>query len=213
MAVRELARLDAVATITLVDLDPAVVALASTNPYVVSANQSSLVDNPRLRHVAGDAFEFLTRRTVLYDLIIADLPDPNNTDLARLYTREFYRLIKANLAPDGVFASQSTSPLYAPDAFWSIRRTIGSVFEHNKPYHVLVPSFGDWGFVLAARQPLDVARAAGHLLPGMRFLDEDNFPALFVFGRDTREREVELSTLDRPVVLNYYLRGWRHWGR
>ena len=55
MAVRELARLDAVATITLVDLDPAVVALASTNPYVVSANQSSLVDNPRLRHVAGDA--------------------------------------------------------------------------------------------------------------------------------------------------------------
>jgi len=213
MAVRELGEFDVVASITLVDLDPAVIALASTNPHVVAANRSSLVDNPRLRHVVGDAFEFLSRRAALYDLIIADLPDPNNTDLARLYTREFYRLVRANLAPGGVFASQSTSPLYAPDAFWSIQRTIGSAFEHAVPYHALVPSFGDWGFVLAARFPLEIGRAAERLSPRTRFLDSGNFPTLFVFGRDSRERKVEISTLDRPIVLNYYLKGWRHWGR
>jgi spermidine synthase len=213
MAVRELLKHRRVTDITLVDLDPAVVALARDNPHFAAANADSLAETDRLSIVHGDGFNFLKQRAALYDVIIADLPDPNNTELARLYTREFYRLARGNLAPGGLFVSQSTSPLYAPDAFWSIRATIADVFTYNAPYHALVPSFGDWGFVVASDQPLNIAAAAHHIVVETRFLDADVFPGLFVFEKDLRERPVEVSTLDRPVVLNYYLKGWRHWGR
>lgn len=213
MAVRELLKYEMVRAVTLVDLDPAVIQLARENPYVTEANGHSLTRDARVRVEIGDAFAYLRKREALYDLIIADLPDPNNTGLARLYTREFYRLVRANLTPGGLFVSQSTSPYYARDAFWSIRATVANVFANTAPYHLLVPSFGDWGFVLAADRPLDRERAAANLRVEMRFLDERVFPGLFVFEKDLMGGDVEISTLDRPVVLSYYLDSWRRWGR
>lgn len=212
MAVRELLRHDRVRAVTLVDLDPAVLRLAQENVHVSRLNGHSLTADPRVRVVADDALVELEKRSRLYDLIVADLPDPHSTELARLYSREFYRLVADNLAPEGVFVTQATSPLYAREAFWSIHATVARVFEHTRPYHLLVPSFGDWGFVVASRRPLDPATAT---LPALetRYLDPRVFKGLFVFEKDLRTGEVEVSTLDRPVVLNYYLDGWRHWGR
>jgi spermidine synthase len=47
---------------------------------------------------------------------------------------------------------QSTSPWFAPRSFWCIDATLREAgFTH--PYHAHVPSFGEWGFNLATRQP------------------------------------------------------------
>ncbi len=213
LAVRELLKYPAVEAITLVDLDPGVLDLAATNPHVSELNGQSLTRDPRVRVLAEDAFAFLAERSALYDVVIADLPDPNSSALARLYSREFYQLIDRNLAPDGVFLTQATSPYFAPRAFWGIHATVGSVFPHTRPLHALVPSFGDWGFVLAARRPL----AEGETQPvegiPTRFLDGRNFAKLFVFEKDIAAPAVETSTLDRPIVLSYYLEGWQQWPR
>ena len=213
LAVRELLKYRTIEKITLVDLDPDVLELAVSNPHVTRINDRSLTRDPRVRLVAADAFAFLGERSALYDIIIADLPDPNNSALSRLYTREFYQRVDRSLAPDGVFVTQATSPFFARQAFWSINETVATVFTHTRPFHALVPSFGDWGFVLAAHHPLIVTDA--RIAEGIptRFLDDDVLAKLFVFPKDLAAQEVEASTLDRPIVLHYYLEGWRHWPR
>ncbi len=217
LAVRELLKYPTVESITLIDLDPAVLALGQSNPHLTALNGQSLTGDRRVRVIAGDAVSLLAERSNLWDVIIADLPDPNNDALARLYTIEFYRQIAANLAPDGVFVTQATSPFYARRAFWGVRASLAAVFDHTAPYHALVPSFGDWGFVAASRRPLDVAAAAGRLAVPTRFLDAELFPTLFVFEKDLREptagEAVAASTLARPRILSYYLDGWRQWPR
>ncbi len=215
LAVRELLRHPTIARITLVDLDPAVLDLARNNPHLRAANQDALTRDARVRVLVGDAMTHLTRRASLHDLIVADLPDPASTDTAHLYTTEFYRLVRANLAPGGLFVTQAASPFHAREAFWTIHATLGQVFPVARPYHLLVPSFGDWGFVLAGRESLtpEPGALAGALPAGLRFLKARMIPSLFLFGGDVDDPGgLSVSTLDRPVVLERYLAGWRYWG-
>ncbi|MBC7375146.1 MAG: hypothetical protein H7323_14255 [Frankiales bacterium] len=73
-----------------------------------------------------------------------------------------------------------------------------------------VPSFGDWGFVLAARGAAPVPTLNPSVAAGLRFLDGDVLAAATVFPRDrSADRSVGISTLDRPRILQYEARGWR----
>ena len=55
----------------------------------------------------------------------------------------------ARLAPDAPFVVQATSPLFARQSFWCIAATIEQAGLTTAPYHVYVPSFGEWGYVIA----------------------------------------------------------------
>ena len=213
MAVREFLKYPDVQEIVLVDLDPEILELAAANPYLTRLNGGSLAERSRVRTIAEDAFVFLKRRARLYDIIVADLPDPNSSALARLYSREFFQLVEGNLSPGGVFMTQATSPFYARRAFWGIHATMATVFAHVRPLHALVPSFGDWGFVVASRHPLTRPDTTLEDRVPMRFLDDRVFEKLFVFEKDLAPVPVEASHLDRPIVLSYYLEGWQQWPR
>jgi spermidine synthase len=208
MVVRELLKHDAVASVTLVDLDPAMTELARTHRVLKELNAGAMAD-PRVAVVNQDAFVFLGKTSKRFDVIIGDLPDPNNTGLSRLYSREFFGLVKRRLAETGVYVTQATSPMFARDAFWCIERSIHAAGFETHPYHAYVPSFGDWGFVMASRRPIDV-KALRVEVPS-RFLDDDTLERMFVFERDLRRPKVALSTLDEPKVLAYYLKGWKRW--
>ncbi|MDN5849483.1 MAG: polyamine aminopropyltransferase, partial [Nitrococcus sp.] len=210
LAVRELLKYNRVRHITLVDLDPAMLRLARNNPHLLRLNQDALGAS-RVRLVSEDAFVFLRSSNHRYDLIIADLPDPNTVSLARLYSREFYRLVRYHLSPGGVFVTQATSPFYATAAFWTIASTLQAAgFQAVRPYHAYVPSFGDWGFVMATDRPLR-AEALQVDVP-TRFLREGFTESLFRFGADTlAERTHTVSTIDSPTVLTQYLAGWQYW--
>ncbi len=47
---------------------------------------------------------------------------------------------------------QSTSPYFAPRSFWSVDATLKEAGLNTWPYHTYVPSFGDWGFILASKR-------------------------------------------------------------
>ena len=210
LVARELLKYSFVEQITVVDLDPNIFELARTHPSLTRLNDRSL-HSPRVRTVTKDAFVFLEETDRRYDLILADLPDPNNVSLARLYSRTFYGLVRSHLARDGVFVTQATSPYFAQEAFWTIRRTIeAGGFAHTYPYHVNVPSFGEWGFVMAAERPLRPQTGAPRV--DTRFLNDDIIPGLFRFPKDLQpEASPQSSTLDRPRVLEAYLDGWQYW--
>lgn len=207
MAVRELLKYEE-ASITLVDLDAQMVELCSENPQITALNQNSL-DSGRLTVVNTDAYQYLKDNREKFDVIIVDLPDPNNEALNKLYTNIFYRLCYSALNEDGVMTVQSTSPYYAPDAFWCIHDTLESEGFYVKPYHLQVPSFGDWGFNLAAKKPMD---AVPKLLVETEYLTKENIASLFVFGKDEMtKKDIEINALSKPVLIQYYSEAVRNW--
>lgn len=208
LAVRELLKYRTLQRITLVDIDPRMTQLGRTYPAFVELNRGALNDS-RVEVVHEDAYKFLEHGADLYDVIISDLPDPNSDVLAKLYSVEFYRLMKRRLAASGLFVTQATSPFFAREAFWCIVQTIEEAGLHVAPYHAYVPSFGDWGFVLAAPHALRPEYA--EIKVPTRFLTPDLLRSMFLFGKDTARVPVDASTLDRPAILEYYLSDWKQW--
>ena len=72
-----------------------------------------------------------------------------------------------------------------------------------------VPSFGDWGFVLAAGPAAPECRSRPRRASGLRFLDAEMLRAATVFPRDPRPQQLEPSTLDRPLIVEDMRRGYR----
>ena len=209
---RELLKYDRLQQLTLVDLDPAVTDLATSNPYLTELNQHSL-EHSQVSILHTDAFVYLSDSQDFFDIIIADLPDPSNASLARLYSREFYALIKQRLRPQGVFATQATSPFFAKDAFWCIYNTIqSSGFRDVRPYHVNVPSFAEWGFVVAANRSLAIDHWSFPV--ETRFIDATQAEQLFRVAKDLSSEPnstCQSSSLEQPMVLSLYLAGWQYW--
>jgi spermidine synthase len=209
LAVRELLKHADIREIVLVDLDERMVHLGKTNPYVTALNQKSL-ESDKVKIIIADAFGYLQNNKQPFDLIMADLPDPNNNSLARLYSKQFYRMIKSNLSAGGIFVTQATSPYFAPQAYWSIKQTVeAGGFRYSYPYHANVPSFGEWGFVMASDARLNMANP--DLAVETKYLDRANFRNFFVFDKDTIVKDVDINLLDKPILLDYYLRGWEYY--
>ena len=217
MAAREILRYATVKTITLVDLDPAVTDLFKQTALLRALNKGSLQD-ARVNIVNQDAWKFLEKSNDLFDAIFIDLPDPNNSSLSKLYSVPFYTLVKQHLAQDGIMAAQATSPLYSRQAFWCVAATLQQAGETNAvpetwstlPYHVHVPSFGEWGFVMASRQTLRPENI--HLAAlEYRFLNSTMLPQLFDFPNDMGKVSVEINQLATHPLLQYYEKGWEQW--
>ena len=207
LAVRELLKYEET-EITLVDLDERMISLCSENPNVTALNEDSLKSD-RLTIVNEDAYQFLKETKEKFDVIIVDLPDPNNEALNKLYTNIFYRLCYNAMTEEGVMTVQSTSPYYASNAFWCIHDTLVSEGFCVRPYHLQVPAFGDWGFNLASKKELEDKIL---LTVDTKYLSQDNVDALFSFGKDELPKAaVEINSLSRPVLIQYYSDAVREW--
>ena len=208
MAVREILRHDSVETVTLVDLDPAMTELARNHPLFTRQNGDSLGD-PRVTVINQDAFVWLqTAKPRLFDVAIIDFPDPQNYSLGKLYTRRFYRMLRARLAPEAPIAVQATSPLYTRKSFWCIVTTIEDSGYVARPYQTTVPSFGIWGYVLARPTPFEIPT----LLPaGLRFLTPTSMAAMFTFPADLDRVPAEANVLNDQSLVRYHESEWREW--
>jgi spermidine synthase len=203
--------------IVMVDLDPRMTELAKTHPTLRRINGGSM-DDKRLEVVNDDAMNYVMDTKKQFDVIIIDLPDPNNESLSKLYSVEFYRLIRNRLQDNGVMVTQSSAVYFAPNSFWSIHRTIEAAFcpdekgcagqeQHVVPYHTWIPSFGDWGFNLASKNPLEPAKWKVDV-PEAKYVDTEGLVAMLHFPRDVSEREVKINRLIEPVLLTYYINDW-----
>lgn len=213
MAAREVLKYPGIEQIVLVDIDPMITDLAKNRPELTGLNKNSL-GSEKVTVFNTDGMKYLEETDTFFDVIIIDLPDPNTEGLSKLYSTSFYTLCKRRLTIKGVLVTQATSPFYATRAFWCIAKTIeaesgeGTPQMQVYPYHVNVPSFGEWGFVLASKFALDTEK----LSPSVEtaFLSEKRIGSAFVFGKDMLlEKEVEVNRLTSPVLFTYYQQGWR----
>ncbi len=209
LAAREILKYSDVKNITVVDLDKEMTDLAVKNKVMAELNEGSFT-NPKVKILNEDAFKFLENAREYFDVIIIDLPDPNNSALARLYSKEFYKVVKQKLARDGVVVTQASSPFFSPEAFWCINETMKEAgFKYTKPYHSYVPSFGDWGFVLAANKKINEEDIEINV--PVKYIDKGIIKDFFYIPKDVRRENIKSSTLNDPQVLHYYLNGWRYW--
>jgi spermidine synthase len=189
----------------LVDLDPAMTELFSTAPALVALNQGAL-KSERVRVVNADALQWLEESKEYFDFIVIDFPDPSNFALGKLYTAAFYRLIEKRLSANGLMVVQSTSPLYARQSFWCVVTTLESVGFKTAPYHAQVPSFGEWGYIIAGRHDY----VPGSVDPRKtRFLTPETMPGLFVFPADMARLPAEVNQLNNQVLVRYFEAEWR----
>lgn len=208
LAARELLKYPSVKRIALVDLDPAMTRLHRTHPSLTALNRGSLRDK-RLTVHHLDALKYLQASREFFDLVIVDLPDPNHENLVKLYTREFYSLAAQHLRPWGAVVVQASSPYFAREAFWCVAKTLRAAQLVVQPYHADVPTFGDWGFVLASRYALP--NRTWNFPVETRWLTPTLAPGLFQFAKDEDESgvaHVKVNTTFNPVLLSYYRRGW-----
>jgi spermidine synthase len=119
-------------TIDVVEIDPAVVAVAR--------EYFGVPQDMRLRLHAQDGRLFIARAQERYDIIILDafLIDTIPFHLA---TREFFQSIRAHLTPDGVLASNIIGALGGPRSgfFRAVHKTLREVFPSVYVFPV------DWG--------------------------------------------------------------------
>jgi spermidine synthase len=204
MAVREVLRYPGVEAVTLVELDPAMSTLFASHTALLQLNQAAL-QSPKVKVVNADAFTWLEQSTEVFDVIVVDFPDPTNFNIGKLYTQSFYALLDKHLAASGYAVIQTTSPLVARQSFWTVVRTIEAAGLRAMPYHAHVPSFGEWGFVVASRRPY---RLPTELPTGLRFLTLQSLPALFDFPLDMTRLPGEVNRLSNQVLVTTYEHEW-----
>ena len=205
LAVREILKYPQVESVTLVDLDPAMTKLFSTASSLRALNGDAL-NAPRVKVINADALQWLEENDERFDFVVIDFPDPSNFAIGKLYSSAFYRLLEKHLSENALAVVQSTSPLYARQSFWCVVTTIESVGLIATPYHALVPSFGEWGYVLVGRRT--------YLPPATypvetRFLTPAVTPALFEFPKDMARVEAEVNRLNNQVLVRYFEKEWR----
>ena len=210
---KEILKIPGIETITIVDLDERIFEMARHHPRLQKINKYAL-DNPKVITIAQDASIFLRFNSDKYDLILADLPDPGNESIARLYSTWFYHFIYDRLTDEGVFATQAGSPFHTRNAYWCIVETIKqSGFKYVVPYHIYVPSFGEWGFVMARKNsPFGLQRIPSRI--STQFLEPYRLDHHFVFSPDMSDPGgIDINRLDQPALLDYYLEEWNRWSK
>jgi spermidine synthase len=200
LALREILKYPSVESVTLVDLDADLTQIFSVNERLLQLNGGSLL-SPRVRVITEDAFVWLRNNKAKFDFIVQDFPDPGNFSLGKLYSTAFFRLLADTLTERGMAVVQSTSPLSSRKTFWCVDATLRASGFLTTPYHVNVPAFGEWGFVLASKYPYEPPT---NFIHGLKFVDEKTVRAMLEFSPDMARIETGVNRLNNQALVQYY---------
>ena len=132
--------------IDYVELDPAILELDRLI-------HGSLAGSSIHVHI-GDGRLFVKETPMKYDVIIVDLPDPENAQLNRFYTQEFFGEVKSVLARDGVFFfTLIGSENYIEEKGLALNRSVYAALKRVFKHISVFP--GMTHYYLASDSPLD----------------------------------------------------------
>ncbi|MCC6137441.1 MAG: polyamine aminopropyltransferase [Bdellovibrionaceae bacterium] len=207
LAVREILKYPSIEEVILVDLDSEMTDLFTKNAALKKLNLEAL-SSPKVKVINDDAFLWLKNNPKKFDFIAVDFPDPSNFSVGKLYTNTFYRILKNALSDKGVGVIQSTSPYVAKKSFWCIDNTLKSVGLKTTPYHVYVPAFGDWGYILISQQTFTVPQKYPD---GLKFVNPDVVNTFMVFPQDMRVDSHEVNKLNNQILVRFFEEEWANY--
>lgn len=206
LAVRELLKYPSVKSITLVDLDKKMIDLFKSQELLKRLNGGSL-NNEKVHVIISDAFVWLRHSPHKFDVAIVDFPDPSNYSLGKLYSDTFYKALRGAMSKDGVVVVQSTSPYYAKNSFWCVDKTLQSAGFYTTPYHAYVPSFGDWGYVIASMEPFKPADQS-HYPTGLRYVSDQTVAQMLCFAKDMQPTVSVVNRLNNQSLVHLFESEW-----
>jgi spermidine synthase len=174
-------------------------------------------DDIELNIVNLDAVQFAKSIPGIFDIIIMDFPDPYSLTLSKLYSKEFYGLLKNKLAFEGLIIQQSSSPVFAKEAFLIIGRTYLSAGFSAVPLHHTVPSFGVWGWWVAGHEERFSGKALRKKLSNVsnipakaRYITKELIQGSLFFGKGQLESEyTDINKILDDRIFRYYLSAWQ----
>jgi spermidine synthase len=208
---REVFRHPAVEKLVMVDLDREVVEIC--RELLATWHQGSFEDS-RLELLFMDAREYLEQTDLLFDVIISDVPEPVEAGPAlKLFTKQYFDLIRKHLAPDGVFSMQAGDyGLPFIDAHSAIYNTVRRVMPFTRSYRSFIASFNtEWGFIIAGGHERELPTAEDYdLLIKERgldlcYLDGETVRSMFSLPKDIRKRLAsETRIIDDTNLIAIY---------
>jgi len=204
-----------IGNITVVDLDPEVIEISKK--YFVSIHNDSWKD-PRYEYIEMDGRKYIkeaVKEKKKFDLVILDLPDPNDDILATFYSLEFYNDVYHLLDDDGIMVSQATQADWTlgADGYVVISNTLQqSKFPIVRMYTQYVPSFGKWGFAIASKKydPLQITE--GEIKEVIAEIETNTYNEKVHFSlfflppwlKKDMEGVQLINTIDRPIIIREY---------
>ncbi len=204
LALREVLRHRGVASVLVVSLDPALTALARTDPELAALGEHSFGD-PRVRVRTAEPLSWLRQAggEEPFDAVLIDLPAPDRAARSEYRSTEFYGLAAARLAPSGRLAVPTGA---AGPGLWTAEAGLRAVGLATVPFPVAgtgpacdPAGSGAVAAVLlaarSARPPLTLAPDA----PPPRSLTAEELAATAArLGSERPEQLPEPSTLLHP---------------
>jgi len=115
-----------VKSLELVDLESSIVEAAR----LLERENNGILRSPKVSVTIDDGRNYILTARRRWPVIICDSTHPKSSDSWVLYTREFYRTVRAHLADDGVFVQWVPFHNLTVSEYKIIVRTFQSVFPH-----------------------------------------------------------------------------------
>jgi len=215
LALREILKYNDVLQVTLVDIDPAIVETTSELDFMRNLNERAF-DDPRVKVIIDDAFKFLEQQkrrqnSNVYDLIFIDFPDPTDDSLARLYSKEFYLMLKTVVAPGTLVTIQSSG--YMEPIQKTIILTLESVGFKTLAFQPPYFSFLDqnFGFTLASLGDLSIQEIQNASLKVPTVILK-NYPLSQLFAASQSpnippfsQSNIKVNSIFRPSLIQFQI--------
>jgi spermidine synthase len=210
---REMLRYPSMRRAVMVDIDGEVVELCKR--HLPEMHQGAF-DDPRTEVRHEDARGYLEKTDERFDFISVDLVEPLEEGPAcRLFTREFYALVRDRLTPGGAMTLQAgMTKLGELDFYTSIHRTLRDVFPVVAAYQIFISCFGTpWGFITATKKvdprtqtPAMVDKIIAERLPGVRLGYWDGMTHQHVYSlprhiREALDEQTRVVTDANPLIV------------
>ncbi len=212
---REVLHNKTVSNAMMVDIDEKVVECAEK--YLPTFHNGCFKDK-RTELTFGDGREFIENSDdAMFDAVIMDITCPLEEGPSyKLFTREFYEIVRQKLTLHGVLSIQAstTSPV-ALKTYTVLSKTLREVFPGVYPYAAYVPSFALlWGFCLATNDlnPAHISkeeidrRISERISGELRFYDGTTHQALFNLPKYIRKvlgKQTHINRDNKPLKEQY----------
>ena len=213
-AIREVLSHKTVEMAVMVDLDEKVVECAKE--YLPTFHDGSFADE-RATILFEDGRKFLEETDLTFDVMIIDITCPLEEGPAyKLFTREFYDLVRRKLTPQGLLSVQASTVSHtALNTYSVINRTLQEVFPNVFPSVAHIPFFAMlWGFCLAtngvdpaqiSREEID-RRISERVTRELRYYDGITHQALFnvpKYVRKALKEQTHINMDNNPLMEQF----------
>jgi spermidine synthase len=133
--------------VVMCEIDDTVVRLCRE---LMPALSDGAFDDPRAKVVIGDGAAYVAEHEGVFDAVIVDGSDPVGPAVV-LFSVEFYSACRRALRDDGVFISQTGSPMFQTDEFEMAYGNLSRAFGKAEPYLSFVPTYPGvfWSYMSA----------------------------------------------------------------